>query len=40
MNFVYLHITREIDKLTTELHKRLIDDQPEQQHRLHTHRSR
>ena len=34
-------LTREIDKLTTELHKRLIDDQPEQQHRrLHTHRLR
>jgi len=32
-------LTREIDKLTTELHKRLIDDQPEQ-HRLHTHQSR
>ena len=33
-------LTREIDKLTSELHKRLIDDQPEQQHRLHTHQSR
>jgi len=33
-------LTREIDKLTTELHKRLLDGQADQKHRLHTNRSR
>jgi hypothetical protein len=32
-------LTREIHKLTRELHKRLLDGEADQKHRLHAHRS-